>query len=189
METAATMGVSREELRHGAERQARPEGVRGYALAAVSGAAIGVAGSGVQALVGYAIDRFFLPRGEDNNIAPRFVRRVFGMMGKRRNDTRDWALGTVFHLGYGAVWGAALNVARAGTRAPASALAVPLGAALYALAFSRFGVGTLTGTEDHPKRRPERKQASLVAVDLAYTVPTAIMVDLLARWGRRRRSR
>ena len=163
----------------------RLPGLPSDALAALSGAGIGLLGAGVQTMIGLLLDRLFLPNGEDNNIAPRLVMRSFQRLGYGENGPRDWALGTVFHFGYGAMWGAVLNVARARTGVPASVLAIPVGATIYGLAFSRAGVGTRTGTEQHPDLRLGRKQVSLMAVANAYAVATGLLLDLFSWWGLR----
>jgi hypothetical protein len=157
--------------------RARPS----YPTAAGVGAAAGLVGSVVQVLVGLLLDKAVLPRGQDNNIAPRFVTRLFQSQGEPANPARDWALGTAFHLGYGVGWGAAYGLARRRTGLPPSLLGVLTGLLIYLLAFSGFGAGTKTRTEPPPHRRGWRKQASLVAVAWTFALTTAAVYERLTR--------
>jgi MFS family permease len=153
---------------------------RGIRAAGV-GAFAGVLASIVQVLIGWLLDRFFLPRGHDNNIAPRFVSRVFRRSGRRSNPVRDWALGTLFHLGYGLGWGTLFGTVRRWSRLPSWLVGSAAGVLIYLSAFSGIGVGTRTGTERNPERRPWQKQVSLVAVALAYVATLAWTFDRLER--------
>jgi hypothetical protein len=147
--------------------------VGSYARAAMRGAAAGIVGSLIQVGVGLALDRLVLPPRQHNNIAPRLIKRLAQWTGRRGNAARDWTLGTLFHLGYGAGWGALLGVGRAATDAPPSAPTASGGALVYAAAFSSKGGGTLTLTEPPPAIRGWRKQVSLVAVSSAFALATA----------------
>jgi hypothetical protein len=141
----------------------------------------GVLGSVIQVGVGLALDKVLLPPKQHNNIAPRLIKRLAQWTGRRGSAPRDWTLGTLFHLGYGAGWGALLGVARE----LSDARPLPLGGAgsalVYLAAFSPRGVGTLTLTEPPPRARGWRKQASLIAVSSAFALSTAILDDRLAR--------
>jgi hypothetical protein len=57
---------------------------------------------------------------------------------------------------------------------------------IYLPAFSRVGVGTRVGAEEHPDRRPWFKQVSLVTVVLAYVVSLVVAYDRLASRAARR---
>jgi hypothetical protein len=149
---------------------------------ATHGAVAGAAGSVVQAAMGYLIDRLLLPRGHDNNIAPRLSSRLFQRSGHAPHPVRDWLLGTLFHELYGASWGVLEAVSAERLRVPAPVLAAPLSALIYLLAFSRFGVGTLTGTERHPDHRHPGKQASLIAVSASFAIATSLV---LSAWDHR----
>jgi hypothetical protein len=151
-----------------------------------TGAIAGLVAGTVQPAVGWAIDQVFLPRGHDNNIAPRLVNRSVRRAGHPSHPVLDWVGGTLFHYAYGAGWGAAYGVARRASRLPPLALGGIFAGLIYLLAFSQVGVGTQTGAEQHPDRRPWCKQASLVAVVLAYVVSLVVAYDRLAPRARRR---
>ena len=147
------------------------------------GAVAGVAGSIVQAATGYLIDRALLPRGHNNNIAPRLFSRLFQQSGQAPNPRRDWLVGTLFHELYGAGWGILQAVAADRLRIPPFVLAPPLSGLIYLLAFSRFGLGTLTGTERHPDRRDPRKQGSLLTVTAVFPVATGLLLWGWEQWS------
>jgi hypothetical protein len=133
----------------------------------------------VQAAAGWLLEAVLLPRGEDNNIAPRFVDRSTRLTGGRPNAALDWVLGTAFHFGYGASWGRIYGLARPATRLPSLLLVGLLWSAIYLTAFSRPGVGTRTGTEQPPERRPWQKQASLLAVSGTFAATVGWLVARL----------
>ena len=58
------------------------------------------------------LDQLLLPRRQHNNIAPRLIKRIAQWTGRGRSSPRDWTLGTLFQLGYGANWGVVLGLAR-----------------------------------------------------------------------------
>jgi hypothetical protein len=142
----------------------------------------GALASIVQAAVGHLIDRAYLPRGHDNNMAPRLVERSFQHLGRPPRPVRDWLLGSVFHQAYGAGWGSVQSVTADWLGVPAPLLTLPLGAMIYAVAFSRPGIGTLTGTEHRPDRRHPRKQWSLVAVSLIHPLAAGVALYLVDRF-------
>ena len=148
-----------------------------YREATGSGAVAGLVGSVVQVLVGLLLDRFVLPPRQHNNIAPRFVKRLSQLQGKSANRERDWVLGTLFHLGYGIGWGCAFGLARRWSGIPSPLLGGAAGLLIYVLAFSGVGVGTWTGTEQHPRRRSWRKQISLVVIAWTFALSTAVIYD------------
>ena len=152
-----------------------------YAQAAARGVVAGILGSVVQAGVGLALDKLLLPPKQHNNIAPRLIKRLAQWTGRRGDAPRDWTLGTLFHVGYGASWGALLGLARCLTGARPLPLGGVGGALVYAAAFSSGGFGTLTRTEPPPRARGWRKQLSLVAVSSAFALATAWLDDRLAR--------
>lgn len=69
------------------------------------GVCAGFTAASVQVMVGKAEDILFLPLGEDADLAPRLVERLGGQSGHDPSETEKWTLGTVFHHGYGALWG------------------------------------------------------------------------------------
>lgn len=155
-----------------------------YSRAAARGAVAGILGSIVQAGVGLALDKLLLPPRQHNNIAPRLIKRLAQWTGRPGNPARDWALGTLFHLGYGAGWGLLLALARSLTGArplPIGGIGGIGGALVYLAAFSPGGVGSLTLTEPPPRARAWRKQLSLVTVSGSFALATAWLDDRLAR--------
>ena len=154
--------------------------------AASWGAVAGVIASVVQVLVGFALDALVLPRRQHNNIAPRFIKRLFQLGGRGQHPVRDWTLGTLFHFGYGVGWGAAFGLARRWSGIPSALLGVGTGFLIYVLAFSGVGVGTKTRTEPHPRRRNWPKQISLIAVAWTFALTTAAVYEYLANRENRR---
>ena len=146
-----------------------------------TGALAGMSGAVIQVAVGLLIDKLLLPPQHDNNIAPRVMTRLFQKRGDRPNRLRDWTLGTLFHIGYGLFWGVSFSLARRWTRIPSRFLGLVMAALIYLLAFSKFGAGTKTGTEEHPRRRPDNKQLSLVAVVLTFTTTAVLSHNWLER--------
>jgi hypothetical protein len=155
--------------------QASPERV-----ALRRGALAGAAGGVVQVVIGLLLDRWLLPPGQHNNIAPRLIKRLFERRGQPRQARRDWALGTLFHFGYAVGWGAVFGLVRQASGLPSWLLGLLMGAVIYLLAFSRIGAGTRTGTEPRPERRSLRKQLSLVGVAWGFALGTAALYDRLA---------
>src|SRR5919202_7069356 len=149
---------------------------------ATHGAVAGLAGSLVQAAIGYLIDRALLPREHNNNMAPRLFARLFQRSGQAPHPVRDWLLGAIFHELYGVGWGVLQAVAADRLRVPAPALAPPLSGLIYLLAFSRIGVGTLTGTERHPDRRHPGKQGALLTVAVVFPVATGLVLYGWEHW-------
>ena len=156
---------------------ARPSSLEAASWGAVAGVIAGV----IQVLVGLLLDRILLPPREHNNIAPRFVKRLFQLQGRGSRPVRDWTLGTLFHFGYGVGWGAAFGLARRWSGIPSPLLGVGTGFLIYLLAFSGVGVGTKTRTEPYPRRRHWPKQLSLIAVAWTFALTTAAIYDFLAR--------
>ena len=152
-----------------------------YTRAVARGAVAGILGSIVQVGVGFALDKVLLPPKQHNNIAPRLMKRLAQWTGRGGNAPRDWSLGTLFHLGYGANWGVVLGLARCLTGARPVTVGGVGGALVYLAAFSPLGVGTLTGTEPPPRARGWRKQVSLIAVASAFGLSTPFIDDWLAR--------
>jgi hypothetical protein len=153
-----------------------PPGRRPLLQTATRGAVAGLTGSIVQAGIGYLIDRALLPRGHNNNIAPRLFSRLFQRAGRAPQPVRDWLFGTIFHGLYGVSWGVLQAVLADRLRIPAAVLAPPLTGLIYLVAFSRFGIGTLTGTERDPDHRYGGKEASLLAVGAVFSIATSLVL-------------
>ncbi len=164
----------------------RPRIRRGnrWLVAGTTGALAGLIAATMQSAVGWVIQRAFLPPGYDNNIAPRLVNRALRQLGQPSHPAVDWIGGVLFHYVYGIGWGALFGLARRAAPLPPPALGTVVAGLIYLLAFSRVGVGTRTGAEQHPDRRPAVKQASLIAIVLAYVVSLVVAYDRLDRRGR-----
>jgi hypothetical protein len=150
-----------------------------------TGALAGLVAAMAQVAVGKAEEVLLLPPGEDSNVAPRFVERLAEHAGESLPDSWRWVLGTLFHFGYGASWGALYALLEGWLAARHRAAPPPLlggaalGAVLYALAFSPLGMAVQTGTERPPERRPAAKTAVAWSVALTFGLVTA---TLTARW-------
>jgi hypothetical protein len=119
------------------------------------------------------------------DIGPRFVQRASEKAGEPLSRPARWSLAGLFHFAYSAGWGAAYAAAIEATgmhRVPPALTGGLLGALIYALAFSRLGVATLTGTERHPDRRGERDWA----VHLTSAFSFALILAYSYRWCRLR---
>jgi hypothetical protein len=141
------------------------------------GAGAGIVAATVQVALGKAEEWLLLPPGEDANIAPRFVQRLAEHLGASLPHPARWVLGTLFHYGYGAGWGAlyaaALGLLPPRRRPPALAGGAALGVALWVLAFGPLGAAVQSGTERPPRRRPWTGNVLTWSVALAFGLVTA----------------
>ncbi|HEV2146434.1 MAG TPA: hypothetical protein VGR37_03370 [Longimicrobiaceae bacterium] len=141
------------------------------------GAAAGVAASVAQAALGKSYEKLLLPPGEDSDLAPRLVRRIAERAGERVSHAEKWALGTAFHLGYGAFWGAGYAAARERWPVPPLAGGALLGGFIYVITFPRWGGAVRTGVVRPPDRRSDRMTAFGALVTLAFGVMTALAYE------------
>jgi hypothetical protein len=83
----------------------------------------------------------------------------------------------LFHLGYGAFWGA--GYALAVRDRPVSPIigGTLLGGLIYALAFPRWGAAVLTKTERPPERRTTKMNLVAWSVALTYGVVTSLLYN------------
>jgi hypothetical protein len=165
-------------------RMVSPPKSQSYVAAGATGALAGTVACIVQTLVGATLNAVLLPRGHDNNIAPRLVHQSARKAGHHTSPAVDWLLGTLFHVGYGIGWGGIFGVVRRWSNWPSLLLGSALGGLLYLLEFTSFGVGPQTGTEQPPEQRPWQKQVSLVSVVLTYALCLAIVFDRLTHFRR-----
>ncbi len=108
-----------------------------------------------QVVAAQAVGRLVGSR-QEADIGPRIVHHAALEAGQSLSRPARWFLATCLHFGYAAAWGTvyAPLVESAGLRRVPPALSGGLlGAVIYALAFSRLGMATLTGAERHPDRR------------------------------------
>lgn len=149
----------------------------GMLPALLAGAAAGLVGSVVQAAIGKSEELAFLPEREDSNIAPRLMARVAEAVGEDLSTRAAWALGTVFHLGYGAGWGALYALAR--ERRPVDPLigGLALGGVIYAVTFPRWGGAVQTRTERSWKRRSREMEVVAASITLGFGLATAAVYE------------
>lgn len=147
------------------------------------GAVAGAAASVPQAVVGKVEELILLPPSEDSNIAPRLIDRLGRMIGEHPSPTQKWLLGSLYHVGYGAGWGAMYGLAADRFRPPPMAGGALLGALIYGITFPRWGAAVLTGTERPPESRSSRMTVVAWSVALTFGVATGVLYDVLARGG------
>ncbi len=143
------------------------------------GATAGVIASVVQAMVGKTQEKLFLPRWEDADMAPRLMARLAADMGTTLSAAERWTLGTAFHLGYGAAWGAAYALVQ--ERFPVHPLigGTLLGGFIYLITFPRWGGAVQTQAERPPEVRTRRMTFVAASVTLAFGFATAITYQAL----------
>lgn len=146
---------------------------------ALRGAAAGLGAAVVQAAIGKTEERAFDLEHGNSHLAPRLMQRLAEKAGESLSDPARWALGTAFHLGYGAFWGGSYALVRERTgRAPA-ALGAGLGALIYGITFPRWGGAVQTGTENPPERRSTGEEVLLLSVALGFGLATAYLYEPL----------
>lgn len=160
-----------------------PNGARGRApgTGIVAGAAAGMAASVVQVVVGKAEQWLFLPGGETPDFAPRLVDRAFQRVYSRASAPVKWTLGTVFHLGYGALWGAVYGVAQQRLRLHPLLTGAGLGLLIYGITFPRWGAAVRFGVERPPQARTRRMTLVAASVAMAYGLAVGAFYRRLAR--------
>lgn len=141
--------------------------------ALLAGAAAGVVGSIVQAAIGKSEELALLPEWEDSNIAPRLMDRLADGMGESLPTPAAWALGTAFHLGYGATWGGLYALARERLRPDPVVGGLAMGAVIYAITFPAWGGAVRTRTERQPRRRSWGMEVVAASVTLGFGLATA----------------
>lgn len=149
----------------------------------LKGSGAGVAAALLQAVAGKAYDVVLLPPGEDSHLAPRLVDRVGRAVGIRPTEPEEWALGTAFHLGYGAFWGAAYAAARERTSVDPWVGGAVLGGLIYAITFPRWGGAVRTHTVRAPERRTARMTAFGAVVTAVFGITTALAYETLRTPG------
>ena len=153
----------------------------------VRGAIAGAAASVPQAAIGKAEEILFLPPGEDANIAPRLLDRLAGMFGDNPSRQEEWMMGTVFHVLYGAGWGAAYAVATERLRLPPLIGGSLLGGLIYGITFPRWGGAVLTRTERPPGLRSRRMTVVAWSVAMGYGIATGLIYESITRSTRKAR--
>lgn len=145
------------------------------------GAAAGLAATLVQTAVGKAEELAFLPPGENSDFAPRLVHRLGQDVGVDVPESAKWTLGTLFHLGYGATWGAGYALVR--ERYPVHPVVggALLGGIIYGITFPNFGAAVQTQTERPVGVRSRRMEVVLASVTLSFGLVAALAYERLRR--------
>lgn len=157
---------------------------RSMAQRAALGAAVGVFAGVPQVLAAQLVGKL-VGRRSRADIGPRFVHRASWWARKPLSRPAHWSVAGLFHFAYAAAWGAAYAacVEAAGVRRiPPLLGGGALGALIYAVAFSRFGVATLARTERPPDRRGKHEWA----VHLVSPFSFSLVLASTYRWWRGR---
>jgi len=149
--------------------------------AIATGAAAGLAASVVQVVVGKTEQWLFLPHGETPDFAPRLVDRAFQRAYGQASPPVKWALGTLFHLGYGAFWGAVYGAVQRRLRLHPLLTGAGLGLLIYGITFPRWGAAVRLGVERPPRTRTRRMTAVAASVALTYGLAVGVFYGRLAR--------
>ncbi|HEY6562646.1 MAG TPA: hypothetical protein VI072_35505 [Polyangiaceae bacterium] len=143
----------------------------------MKGMAAGMVACTGQAVVGKVEDWALLPPWEDANIAPRHVERVADSQGVELGTPSKWLLGTAFHYGYGAFWGAVYAGARERISVSPLTGGLVLGSVIYAITFPRWGVAVQTGTERPAGVRTKRMTLVAASVAISFGLFTAFLYE------------
>lgn len=142
-------------------------------ISALRGSAAGLAAGVVQVAVGAAESALFLPPHEDANIAPRLMDRLAKDMGKDLSLEAEWALGTAFHFGYAAGWGALYGLVDEKLEPHPLLGGAALGALIYAITFPRWGGAVQADVERPPEVRTRRMTFVAASVAMTFGIATA----------------
>lgn len=145
--------------------------------AVLAGAAAGVVGSVVQAAIGKSEELAFLPEREDSDLAPRLMDRLAEHMGHELPTPAAWALGTAFHLGYGAWWGGLYALVREHRQIHPLAGGVALGSFIYLITFPKWGGAVQTDTERPPRNRSYGMEVVAASVTLGFAISTSMLYE------------
>jgi hypothetical protein len=153
--------------------------------AALRGIGIGIASGIPQVVLTQAAARLLPVRDEQADIGPRFVQRVASQLEVETSTPQHWAIAALFHFGYAAWWGGLYALLQRWRPAQPHVGGPLLGALVYTLAFSPWGVATQTRTETSTDHRPGRETLLHWTAALSFSLTTAYAYDWLE--GRRRR--
>jgi ribose/xylose/arabinose/galactoside ABC-type transport system permease subunit len=150
-------------------------------ISVARGAAAGLIGCVVQAAVGGAESALFLPEHEDANFAPRLMDRLARDVGTELPLEAEWALGTLFHLGYGAFWGALYGLADDRFDIPPLVGGAALGGVIYGITFPDWGAAVQTEVERPQQSRTRRMSLVVASVTMGFGFATVYTNHLLKR--------
>lgn len=145
----------------------------------VAGAAAGMIASSIQAAVGKTGEQALLPPREDMDLAPVLVGRVAEYANVDVSDATRWILGTGFHYGYGAFWGAAYAAVHHRTRVPPVVGGLALGGLIHAITFPRWGGAVRTHTVPAPRKRTLRMELVLASVTCTFGLTVSFAYEWL----------
>lgn len=175
-------GVRQAVGRPGGAAPPSPNGARARIPGGVAaGAAAGLAASVVQVVVGKTEQWLFLSSGETPDFAPRLVDRMFQRVYGQASAPIKWTLGTVFHLGYGALWGAVFGAVQRRLGLHPLLTGAGLGLLIYGITFPRWGAAVRLGVERPPRRRTRRMTAVAASVAMTYGLAVGAFYARLAR--------
>lgn len=137
------------------------------------GATAGLMGTIVQTTIGATESALILPEHEDANIAPRLMDRIARRFGEDLPLELEWLLGTAFHFGYGATWGALYALLEEQVEMHPAAGGAALGALIYGITFPRWGGAVQTDVERPPEVRTRRMTFVAASVALSFGLATA----------------
>lgn len=148
----------------------------------VHGIEAGLLAGTVQVAIGKAEEiALQLPPHESADIAPRFMRRVANAMGTDLSPVTRWLLGTAFHYGLAATWGAIYAIAYERRPLRPVLAGALLGGLIYGTTFPRWGAAVLSRTERPPERRTRRMSLVDLSVAMSFGFATALIYDRIQR--------
>lgn len=149
--------------------------------AIVAGAAAGVLAGTIQAVIGKSEEIAILPQHEDSNFAPRLVDRMATMIGQDPSEVTEWVLGTAFHFGYAATWGALYALAQ--ERYPTNPWVggAALGGLIYLITFPSWGGAVQSGTERQPESRSWAMEVVAASVAMGFGLSTSLIYERMRR--------
>lgn len=156
-----------------------------WTTTAVRGMGAGLIAGTVQVMVGKAEEKLLLPPWEDADIAPRFMHRLaLRYFGVDINPPARWVLGTAYHYGYSAAWGALYAVARERLRFHPLLGGLVLGGVIYGITFPRWGSAVQSGAERPPEKRTTAMEIVAVSVATVFGLATALAYERAAHHRR-----
>jgi hypothetical protein len=117
-------------------------------------------------------ERLLMRAGEDADLGPRFVERVWP--GPLREDTK-WIAASAFHFGYAVLWGWLYGLTYRRWQPLPLAGGAALSAVIYGITFPHWGGAVLTGTEPPPHRRSWRRELVLATAATVFGLGTALL--------------
>lgn len=147
----------------------------------VAGAAAGLIAGTIQAVIGKSEEIAILPQHEDSNFAPRLVDRLATMIGEDPSKTTEWVLGTLFHFGYAATWGALYSLVQ--ERYPTNPWVggAALGGLIYLITFPSWGGAVQTGTERDTDQRSWALEVVAASVAMGFGLSTSLVYERMRR--------